>query len=147
MKIYVYFFLAVLLLIGGCAHDAGVSTTTQTAITPAVNIDGTWKGTFSGGMGGQPMELTYNFKGEEDTLTGTVNGGPGQWIPLKDGKIDGNNISFKVDVDFGGMKMKFNYKGVIKGDEIELSFTSKTEGGAPGMGSSPPQSLTVKRVK
>jgi hypothetical protein len=147
MKIYAYALSAVLLLIAGCAHNAGVSTTTQTATTPAVNIEGTWKGTFSGGMGGQPMELIYNFKGEGDTLTGTVNGGPGQWIPLKDGKIDGNNISFKVDVDFGGMKMKFNYKGVIKGDEIELSFTSKTEGGAPGMGSSPPQSLTVKRVK
>ena len=147
MKIYAYALLAVLLLIAGCAHNAGVSTTTPAATSPAVNIDGTWKGTFSGGMGGQPMELTYNFKGDGDTLTGTVNGGPGQWIPLKDGKIKGEKLSFKVDVDLQGMKMKVNYKGVIKGDEIELSFTSKMEGGFPGMGSSPPQSFTIKRVK
>ncbi len=141
MKIYVYAFLTGLLLIAGCAHEAVVSAT-----SPAVNIDGTWKGTFSGGMGGQPMELTYNFKGEGDTLTGTVNGGPNQWIPLKDGKINGTKISFKVDVDFGGMKMKFKYKGVIKGDEIELTFTSVMEGGSPGMGSAPRQKLVVKRV-
>jgi hypothetical protein len=62
-------------------------------------------------------------------------------------KINGEKFSFKVDVDFNGMKMEFNYKGVIKGDEIELSFTSKMEGGGPGMGSAPPQKLTVKRVK
>jgi opacity protein-like surface antigen len=141
MKIYAYALLVVLLLIAGCAHDAGISTT-----SPAINIDGTWSGTFSGGMGGQPMELTYNFKGEGDKLTGTVNGGPGQWIPLKDGKIKGEKLSFKVDVDLQGMKMKFNYKGVIKGDEIELTFTSEM-GGGPGMGPAPPQSFTVKRVK
>jgi opacity protein-like surface antigen len=110
MKIYAYVILAGLLLIAGCAHDADVSTT-----SPAANIDGTWSGTFDGGMGGQPMELIYNFKREGDTLTGTVTGGPDQWIPIKDGKINGNKFSFKVDVDFGGMKMKFKYKGVLKG--------------------------------
>jgi hypothetical protein len=56
-------------------------------------------------------------------------------------------LSFKVDVDLQGMKMKFNYKGVLKGKEIELSFTTRMEGGGPGMGISPPQSFTVKRVK
>lgn len=91
------------------------------------------------------MELTYNFKGDGDTLTGTVTGGPGQWIPIKDGKIDGDKLSFKVDVDSQGMKMKFNYKGVLKGDEIKLSFTMEMEG-SPGMGG-PPSSFTVKRVK
>ncbi len=146
MKIYAYAFLAGLLLIAGCAHEAGVSTTSPAATSPAANIDGTWSGTFSGGMGGQPMELTYNFKGDGDTLTGTVTGGPGQWIPIKDGKINGDNFSFKVDVDSQGMKMKFNYKGVLKGDEIKLSFTIEMEGG-PGMGAAPPSSFTVKRVK
>jgi len=140
MKICAYAFLAGLLLIAGCAHDAGVSTT-----SPAADINGTWSGTFSGGMGGQPMELTYNFKGDGDTLTGTVTGGPGQWIPIKDGKIDGDKLSFKVDVDSQGMKMKFNYKGVLKGDEIKLSFTMEMEG-SPGMGG-PPSSFTVKRLK
>jgi len=141
MKNSAYALLAGLFLIAACAHDAGISTT-----TPAANIDGTWSGTFDGGMGGQPMELTYNFKGEGDMLTGTVTGGPGQWIPIKDGRIDGNKLSFIVDVDLQGMKMKFKYNGVLKGDEIELSFTTEMEGG-PGMGSGPPQSFTVKRVK
>ena len=145
MKIYSYAFLTGLLLIAGCAHDAGVSTTSPATTSPAVDINGTWTGTFSGGQGGQPMELTYKFKGDGDTLTGTVNGGPGQWIPIKDGKINGDNLSFKVDVDSQGMKMKFNYKGVLKGDEIKLSFTMEMEG-APSMGG-PPSTFTVKRVK
>jgi hypothetical protein len=43
-------------------------------------------------------------------------------------------------------KMTFNYKGVLKGDEIGLTFTTEMEGG-PGMGAAPPQSFTVKRVE
>jgi hypothetical protein len=62
-------------------------------------------------------------------------------------KINGEKFSFKVDVDSQGMKMKFNYKGILKGDEVELSFITQMEGGGPGMGSSPPQSFTVKRLK
>jgi hypothetical protein len=134
-------FVAGLLLIAGCALDTGVSTT-----SPAADIDGTWTGEFAGGMGGEPMTLTYNFKGDGATLTGTASGGPGQWIPIRDGKINGNNISFIVDVDFQGMKMTFNYKGVLKGDEIDLTFTTEMEGG-PGMGGAPPQSFTVKRAE
>ncbi len=133
--------LAALLLIVGCAVDTGVSTT-----SPAADIDGTWTGEFAGGMGGEPMTLTYNFKSDGDALTGTTGGGPGQWIPIKDGKIKGNKIAFIVNVDFQGMKMTFNYKGVLEGDEIKLTFTSETEGG-PGMGAAPPQSFTVKRVE
>jgi hypothetical protein len=137
----IFALVAGLLLIAGCALDTGVSTT-----PPVADIDGTWTGEFAGGMGGEPMTLTYKFKGDGATLTGTASGGPGQWIPIRDGKINGDNISFIVDVDFQGMKMTFNYKGVLKGDEIGLTFTTEMEGG-PGMGAAPPQSFTVKRAE
>jgi len=109
----------------------------------AADIDGKWSGQYNSGMG-DPMTLVYTFKAEGTTLTGTSPGGPDTEIPIKDGKIDGNNISFVVVVDFGGQEMKFNYKGVLKGDEIELSFEMA---GAPAGEGSAPQKFVVKRVK
>lgn len=109
------------------------------SVALAADIDGKWSGQFAGGMGGQPMTLTYTFKAEGNKLTGTTIGGPnGEQIPIRDGKIEGNNISFVVVVDFGGNEMRFNYKGVLSGDEIKLTFD---------MGMGEPQSFTVKRVK
>ncbi len=107
------------------------------------DIDGKWSGQYNSGMG-DPMTLVYTFKVDGNTLTGTSLGGPDTQIPIKDGKIDGNNISFSVAVDFGGQEMKFNYKGILKGDEIELSFDIA---GAPPMEGGAPPKFIVKRVR
>lgn len=159
--------IALLFLLGACAHGNGSSAGTSQAASSeasavstsgAANVDGTWSGTYAGGMGGEPMELTFNFKGNGNKLTGTAPGGPGSAIPLKDGKIDGNNISFSYSVDLGGMNMKFNYTGVVRGDEIDLTFKNEMPdapagggfGGPPGGGAggpAPAQKFTVKRVK
>lgn len=118
-------------------------------VAAAADIDGKWSGQFASPMGGDPMTLSYNFKAEGSTLTGTTIGGPeGQQIPIKDGKIDGNNISFIVAVDMGGTEMKLNYKGVLAGDEIKLTFEMAGMPAAPeGAPAAPPMSFTVKRVK
>ena len=34
-------------------------------------------------------------------------------IAIKDGKIDGANISFSITLDFGGMPFMLSYKGVV----------------------------------
>lgn len=113
-----------------------------TTFALAADIDGKWSGQYNSGMG-DPMTLEYTFKAEGNKLTGTSLGGPDTQIPIKDGKIDGNNISFVVAVDVGGQPMTFNYKGVLKGDEIELSFEMA---GAPA-GQAGAQKFIVKRVK
>jgi hypothetical protein len=107
------------LLVAGCAL--------------AADIDGTWSGKYSGGMGGEDMTLKYIFKADGAKLTGSSFSPDGKESPIKEGKIDGNKITFKVDVDFQGMPLKFNYKGVLSGDEIKLSFEMDM-GGMPGMG-------------
>lgn len=58
-------------------------------------IDGTWKGDFYSPDG--PMSLTYVFKTDGDTLTGTVSTGF-DLMNLEDGKVkeDGENFSFLV---------------------------------------------------
>ncbi len=143
MKIYALV-ASFLLVASSCAHDAHQSL--------PIDIDGRWEGQLEGFMGGPPMNLIYNFRADGETLTGTVNGGPGEWIPLEDGKIKGNKISFTVHADYpGGMKMTWKYRGKIKkGDKIKLTYTTRTSGGFGGfggMGSPPPQSLTVRRAK
>jgi hypothetical protein len=66
------------------------------AIAFAAGIDGIWEGTVPGIFG--PMQLTYDFKTDGDTLTGNfVAVESGSRKPIKDGKIEGINISFAVE--------------------------------------------------
>ena len=66
------------------------------------------------------------FKAEGETLTGTVTGRQGD-VPITDGKIAGDNISFTVVMNFQGNEVKMLYKGKVAGDEIK--FTRQREGG------------------
>ena len=91
-------------------------------------------------MGDQPLTLTYAFKQDGEKLTGTVTGPQGAPLPLNDGKIAGDKISFSVQVDMGGNAAKFVSEGVVRGEEITL--TTKMEGGDFGGGP-----MTLKRVK
>lgn len=124
-------------------HALVLSLLLTATVALGADIDGKWSGQYNSGMG-DPMTLEYTFKAEGNILTGTTIGGPDTQVPIKEGKIDGNNISFVVVVDFGGQEMKFNYKGVLKGDEIELSFEMA---GAPPAEGAAPQKFVVKRVK
>jgi len=85
----------------------------------AADVDGKWTGTVSTPMGDIPVE--YNFKAEGTTLTGTTLGPDGGQVPIKDGKADGNNISFSVVLDFGGMALELTYKGVVSPTEIKMT--------------------------
>lgn len=97
----------------------------------AADIDGKWVGEIVG----QGMKIEFTFKAEGTTLTGVhiVNG---QETPIKDGKIEGNNISFTVTLDFGG-ETKIPHKGTISGDEIKMTYEMM---GQPG-------EILVKRAK
>jgi hypothetical protein len=102
-------------------------------------------------MGGMPMTVTYNFKRDGDVLTGTMSGAPGQWIPIRKGKIKGANLSFAVDVNFGQMKFTNNYTGVQLGNDLKLTFEMESDnrGSANKVrdNSPPPTTFYLKRVK
>ena len=42
-------------------------------------------------------------------------------IAIKDGKIDGNKISFILAIDFGGMPVVIGYNGVVAPAEIKFT--------------------------
>jgi hypothetical protein len=144
-----------------CVLAAGFLLIASCAL--AADIDGKWSGQYNSGMG-EPMTLTYTFKADGNKLTGTSLGGPDQQIPIKDGKIDGNKISFAVDVDMNGMAMKFKYKGVLSGEELKLTFDMEMPGmdgggmggpggggpggpGGGGPGGAPKPEIVCKKVK
>jgi hypothetical protein len=89
-------------------------------IACGADIDGKWEGEID--MQGQTFPVSYNFKADGAVLTGTTPGMQGEEMELKDGKIDGNNISFSVVFDMMGQETKIDYKGVVTGNEIKLSF-------------------------
>ena len=90
----------------------------------AADITGNWTGTLQ--AGDNPVPLTFAFKQDGEKLTGTVTG-PGGPLPLNDGKVTGDKISFYVQTDMNGSPTKFMSEGTIKGEEITI--TIKAEGG------------------
>jgi hypothetical protein len=85
----------------------------------AADVDGKWTGSLDTPNGTFPV--IFVFKAEGSTLTGST-GPTGVEVPIKKGKIDGNQISFDLDVDFGGMSFTFSYTGVVSPTEIKLRF-------------------------
>lgn len=105
------------------------------AVAYAADVDGAWAGTVSGPAGDFPV--SFNFKANGATLTGTSMGPDGADVAIKDGKIDGNTITFNVTFDFGGMPFMLSYKGVVSSDQIKMT------GEAFGM----PFEFTLKKAK
>jgi hypothetical protein len=103
----------------------------------AADVTGKWTAQVPG-RGGQTRQQTFNLKADGNTVTGTVSGRGGD-MPIAEGKIDGDTITFSQTMEFNGNSMKFVYKGTVSGDEIK--FTRQRDGG-----DQPPQEFTAKRA-
>ena len=82
------------------------------------------------------MQLTFTFKQDGTALTGKIDSGQGDPLPIGNGKIDGDKISFTVD--FNGTTI--THEGTVSGDQITLNSKS-SDGNFPAM------TLTLKRAK
>jgi len=89
------------------------------AATAAADISGTWKGTADTPNG--PVERTFIFKVDGNKLTGETTSSLFGKSVIEDGKIDGDNISFTITVNFQGNEAKVLYKGKVAGDEIKFT--------------------------
>jgi hypothetical protein len=83
----------------------------------AADVNGTWKWTVE--RGGNTFEQTLKLMHEGDRLTGTMSGRQGTETPIEDGKVSGDDISFKVTREFGGNKFVISYQGKVTGDTIK----------------------------
>ncbi len=84
----------------------------------AGDVDGKWSGSLDTPNG--PVQVSFLFKADGSTLTGTTTGPDGNSVALKNGKVDGDKISFAFDVSFGADPITFNYIGIVKGNELKL---------------------------
>jgi hypothetical protein len=91
----------------------------------AAEVTGKWTAMVPG-RGGDPMKTDFTFKVDGENLTGTITGPQGD-LPIKDGKVSGDSISFTQTLSFGGNEVKLLYKGKVSGNEIK--FTREREGG------------------
>lgn len=88
------------------------------AMAFAADVTGKWTAEVPGRGGTQTM--TFNFKVDGAKLTGTVANMRGD-SPISEGKVDGDNISFVQVLEFNGNEIKLSYKGVVKGETIEIT--------------------------
>lgn len=99
----------------------------------AADIDGKWTAQAPGRQG--MTEVTFNFSAAGGKLSGTVAAAFMGNTEIQNGRISGDEIYFKQVVLRGARKIVFNYKGIVKGDELE--FTREMEGVPGGPGGSP----------
>jgi hypothetical protein len=85
----------------------------------AAEVDGKWTGSVDTPNG--PLPVTFDFKADGNKLSGGLLGPDGTPIPIKDGKVDGHNISFTLEITMGGADpLSFNYTGMLAGKELKL---------------------------
>jgi hypothetical protein len=97
----------------------------------AADVAGKWTAQVPGRQG--TTETTFNFKVEGNKVTGTVVSQQGE-MPISDGKIEGDALTFTVVREFNGNQMKLNYKGTVAGDEIKFTREMQMPPGGPGGG-------------
>jgi hypothetical protein len=107
------------------------------AVAMAADVSGKWTGDMPG-RGGDTTPTTFTFKADGEKLTGSMTGPQGD-VPLAEGKVAGNQISFSTTLDFGGNSVKILYKGTVSGDQIKM--TREREGGG-----GQPREFTIKRA-
>ena len=104
---------------------AAVALLVATAtITTAADVTGKWQSEFDLPMG--HLKYTYGLRADGDKLTGKAVrelAAQKTEIELKEGKLDGDKISFVEIVSRDGQDFRIEYNGKLSGDEIK--FTRK----------------------
>ena len=101
-------------------------------------VDGKWAGEVQSGRG--PQQITITLKADGGTLTGSITGGRGGEVAIKEGTISGTTLKFKSTQMGRGGEINLSWSGTLKGDEIAMTRT--VEG---GQGQA--QEFTLKRQK
>jgi len=85
----------------------------------AADVSGTWTAEFDTQVGKQ--NYTYVLKVSGSQLIGKAKSANGE-TELKDGKVEGDAVTFVEMLNFQGMELKVTYKGkVVSADEIKFT--------------------------
>jgi hypothetical protein len=126
------------------AYFLGTLATLLTLPAAAQSAAGRWAASVDTEFG--PFAFVFEFVVDAaGKLTGAMHNELIGAVPIADGAINGNEITFKLTFE-GAPEgpMIINYRGTVKGDELAL--TSKFEGAAPPGGAAE-QKFTATREK
>jgi enterochelin esterase-like enzyme len=115
---------APLLFTGSVVAKANTPEATRepASIAAKGTVTGTWKTEFDSQIGRQ--KYTYTLKQDGTNLTGKANSEVGdrkREAELKDGKVDGEKVSFVEMLEFQGNNIRIAYTGTISGNEMKLT--------------------------
>jgi hypothetical protein len=96
-----------------------------------MSTDGTWKVSMQTPLGERRM--TVSLKAAGDALTGKVVGDDGNSTEIFDGKLNGNNVSFKTSIT-SPMQLTLQVNGVVAGDKISGTVEARGVGSMPFTG-------------
>ncbi len=95
---------------------------------------GNWTWTMPGRNGGPDRKITLKLKAEGDKVTGKIGmparDGQTREVEIKDGKLNGNELSFTVVREFNGNTMTSKYKGKVGEDTIKGKLEFERNGEA-----------------
>ena len=94
-------------------------------------IDGSWKIAMETPMGTRQGTLTLSASG--GTLTGSMSGDQGS-TTIYDGKVNGDQVSFKVDIS-QPMSLTLDFSATVSGDSLTGTVKLGMFGDAPLSGS------------
>jgi hypothetical protein len=98
-----------------------VLTLALVSVSFAQGINGTWKGQRPG-RDGAMMDVTFKFVADGEKLSGSTMMRDNE-VPISDGKISGNDLSFVVKMEFGGNTVVMKYTGTLSSNEVKLKST------------------------
>jgi hypothetical protein len=86
----------------------------------AADISGQWKGEWTDSRDSAPC--TFTFKQDGASLTGTISDSGGD-LQIRDGKVNGDRVSFVVVRSVGTREMTATYSGRVDGGEITFKVS------------------------
>ena len=85
-----------------------------------LDLTGKWTG-----KSGDGYQMEFTLKSDGAQVSGTMLASDGKTqYPLKDAKLDGENLSFTVDSEWQGNPVKLIGKAKVAADEIQLHMES-----------------------
>lgn len=88
----------------------------------ASDVNGKWVGSVDTPNG--PFELTYEFKADGETLTGTVTSQMGT-VAISNGKISGDKLTYEVQIETG----MITHEATVNGDGTEITVRATGDWG------------------
>lgn len=111
----------------------------------AADLSGIWVGQIPARFG-EVQDVAFRFVQNGSGFEGKMYG-DNDSLPVAEGKVEGEQISFSTSTEMNGGVSRFVYTGTIKGEEMQLTRQRDVPADDPNSEQRrKPQSLTLKRL-